>query len=83
MELKQTTAVLQTTLVVIGDSWLELEAGHALSVCSNTYRTTLKTIKLISEPSANQLVEQLQVINAQWNSLMRTRSGIEARLEFA
>lgn len=83
MELKQTTAVLQTTLVVIGDSWLELEAGHALSVCCNTYRTTLKTIKLISEPSANQLVEQLQVINAQWNSLMRTKSDIEARLEFA
>ena len=77
------TLPLHSTVVVIGDSQTEIEAGRALKQQQNWCDCTLKTIKLISEPKADDLVEQLRIINRLWTGFVRGRGSVEAHMEFS
>lgn len=71
----------QSTVVVIGDSQAEIDAGRALK--RQWCDCTLKTIKLITEPKAEDLVEELRTLNPLWTEFVRARGSAEAHMEFA
>lgn len=68
-----------TNLVVVGDSKYEMEAGEEL--CKQTEKCVIKSIKLSENPSINELIKQLTILNEKWEYIVNTFKSLSIKLE--
>ncbi len=66
-------------LIVIGDSTNEMEAGQALSWQLD--KCIFKSIKMTRNPSPQELIKQLQIINRKWEYIVNTFKNISVTLD--
>jgi hypothetical protein len=67
---------------VIGDSYMEIDAGVELysTIKRQCDCTLLKTVKMICEPTPEELIEQLYEVNQQWHAFVQFDSSLDAFL---
>ncbi len=68
-----------TNLIAIGDSNIEIEASKVLA--RKFPRAHLKTVKLREEPSPDELVKQLILVNNRMPNILTTVKNLTIRLE--
>ena len=64
---------------MIGDSKLEIEAGVSLS--HSIEKCLIKTVKLSEQPSSNELIKQLSILNSRWDYIINTFKNLNIKLE--
>lgn len=70
---------LVTNLICVGDSFIEMEAGHILA--SKFKKAFIKTIKFKESPKPEELYKQLKLVIGQFDSIFSSNKNLTIRVE--
>ena len=70
---------LITNILCLGDSYIELEAGHVLA--SQFPQAFIKTVKFKEAPKPNELNKQLQTVRDQFDKIYNSARNLTIRVE--
>ena len=76
---KEFNSNLVTNIICLGDSFIEIEAGHILA--SKFNQAFIKTVKFRESPKPEELNKQLNLVADQFDSIYKTIKNLTIRVE--
>ena len=76
---KEFNSNLVTNIICLGDSFIEIEAGHILA--SKFTQAFIKTVKFRESPKPEELNKQLNLVADQFDSIYKTIKNLTIRVE--
>jgi len=76
---KEFNSNLVTNIICLGDSFIEIEAGHILA--SKFTQAFIKTVKFRESPKPEELNKQLTLVADQFDSIYKTIKNLTIRVE--
>ena len=76
---KEFNSNLVTNIICLGDSFIEIEAGHILA--SKFNQAFIKTVKFRESPKPEELNKQLNLVADQFDSIYKSIKNLTIRVE--